>query len=111
MACGQSVTKCLCGVIFFTDLKSKVLSYFRLCAGTHNEVLLLKRIFDKGAKFDILKFDIHVIASALKLYLRELPDPLIPAVYYDRYLKVRSNMNDKIIEYSRATCTTRRLIY
>ena len=49
----------------------------------------LKLLFDKGAKFDILKFDIHAIASAMKLYLRELPDPLIPAAFYDKYLKVR----------------------
>lgn len=29
--------------------------------------------------------DLHTVASLLKLYLRELPEPLVPFVYYDSF--------------------------
>lgn len=30
--------------------------------------------------------DIHVIAGALKLFLRELPEPVIPFKFFDKYI-------------------------
>lgn len=32
--------------------------------------------------------DVHTVASLLKLYLRELPEPLVPFVYYDKFQTV-----------------------
>ncbi|KAF9570916.1 Rho GTPase-activating protein 29, partial [Lunasporangiospora selenospora] len=50
--------------------------------GNHTEVQKLKRIFDTGKDYDLLarKDDIHPwdIATLLKLYLRELPERLMP---------------------------------
>ncbi|CAI5759600.1 unnamed protein product [Candida verbasci] len=36
----------------------------------------------------ILNCDIHAITSALKRYLRKLPEPLIPYSFYDDYIKI-----------------------
>ena len=32
--------------------------------------------------------DVHSVGSLLKLYLRELPEPLIPFTFYERYLAI-----------------------
>ena len=34
--------------------------------------------------------DVHVIAGALKWYFRELPEPLIPAWSFDRFIEAIS---------------------
>ena len=36
--------------------------------------------------------DVHTVASLLKLYLRELPEPLIPYVYYDKFQMAMKSM-------------------
>jgi hypothetical protein len=34
------------------------------------------------------EIDMHTVASLLKLYLRELPDPLIPLSYYEEIIRI-----------------------
>ncbi|KAN0016038.1 hypothetical protein ACTFIU_005990 [Dictyostelium citrinum] len=53
----------------------------------------IKKSFDEG-KGDLSKFnssDIHSIAGVLKLYLRELPEPLFIWRYYSTFIKVIKN--------------------
>lgn len=42
------------------------------------------------AKVDMSEYDPAVIASTLKKFLRELPDPVIPVQWYDRFIEVSS---------------------
>ena len=39
----------------------------------------VKSAYDKGLNFAMKKQNAHVIAGALKLWLRELPDSIIPS--------------------------------
>ena len=50
----------------------------------------LREAFDCGQQpeFDMCEMDIHSIASLLKSYLRELPEPIIPTQFYDAVRKV-----------------------
>ncbi|XP_069782158.1 rho GTPase-activating protein 24 isoform X3 [Narcine bancroftii] len=59
---------------------------FRL-PGQANLVKELQEAFDCGEKplFDS-NTDVHTVASLLKLYLRELPEPVIPYAQYDEFL-------------------------
>ncbi|KAN0029595.1 hypothetical protein ACTA71_007726 [Dictyostelium dimigraforme] len=53
----------------------------------------IKKSFDEG-KGDLSKFnssDIHSVAGILKLYLRELPEPLFIWRYYSTFIKVIKN--------------------
>ena len=50
----------------------------------------LREEFDSGERpvFFLPDFDVHSVASLLKLYLRELPAPLIPVSFYERVMKI-----------------------
>ena len=59
---------------------------FRL-SGAKGDVDSLKAAYDYGEDVDLQAIkDPNVIASLLKLYLRELPEPLLPAKDYDAYI-------------------------
>ncbi|XP_041065759.1 rho GTPase-activating protein 25-like [Carcharodon carcharias] len=59
---------------------------FRL-PGQDNQVKELRDAFDSGERptFD-RDTDVHTVASLFKLYLRELPEPVIPWSQYDNFL-------------------------
>ncbi|KAI5970082.1 RGA2 [Candida margitis] len=42
---------------------------------------------------DLLDGDIHSVTSALKRYLRKLPDPVIPIVHYDEFIRIARSQN------------------
>lgn len=50
----------------------------------------LKERFDSAERvvFDIEEVDVHTVASLLKLYLRELPQSVIPAEYYQKFMNI-----------------------
>ncbi|GCB67825.1 hypothetical protein scyTo_0015162 [Scyliorhinus torazame] len=66
---------------------------FRL-PGQDNQVKELRDAFDSGERptFD-RDTDVHTVASLFKLYLRELPEPVIPWSQYDDFLACSQRMN------------------
>lgn len=58
---------------------------FRL-PGQASRIQALKELYDSGSQEDFsTSEDVHTVASLLKLYLRELPQPIVPFVFYDSY--------------------------
>eukprot|EP00004_Rigifila_ramosa_P008362 TRINITY_DN1956_c0_g1_i4.p1 TRINITY_DN1956_c0_g1~~TRINITY_DN1956_c0_g1_i4.p1 ORF type:complete len:629 (-),score=158.45 TRINITY_DN1956_c0_g1_i4:85-1938(-) len=61
---------------------------FRL-SGSANEIQSLKKSFDKGERVDLSSYKSeHVISGLLKLFLRELAEPVIPYHMYDAFAAV-----------------------
>ncbi|KAF9112869.1 hypothetical protein BGX27_002670 [Mortierella sp. AM989] len=61
--------------------------------GSHASVQKLKKMFDSGKDINLLSMeaiDPNDIATLLKLYLRELPSPLLPAVFLEQFQSVIS---------------------
>ncbi len=56
-------------------------------SGDIDDVNSLKVQMDRGEKAPKIQ-DPHVAASALKLWFRELSEPLIPAQFYDTCIQV-----------------------
>merc|ERR1712037_611499 len=61
---------------------------YRIC-GAHSDVQMIKQEIDKG-NFEILSTieSVHALTSALKLFLRELPEPVIPWENVPKLLEV-----------------------
>uniref|UniRef100_A0A8C4GEZ0 Rho GTPase activating protein 22 n=1 Tax=Dicentrarchus labrax TaxID=13489 RepID=A0A8C4GEZ0_DICLA len=77
------VEQCVC---FIREHGLKEEGLFR-APGQTNHVRELQDAFDRGEKpvFDSTT-DIHTVASLLKLYIRELPEPIIPFSKYTQFL-------------------------
>ncbi|KAF9323135.1 hypothetical protein BG006_001736, partial [Podila minutissima] len=61
--------------------------------GSHASVQRLKRMFDTGQDYDLLAMDDidpNDIATLLKLYLRELPNPLLPPTLLEQFQSLLS---------------------
>ncbi|KAG8440911.1 hypothetical protein GDO86_006590 [Hymenochirus boettgeri] len=66
---------------------------FRL-PGQDNLVKQLKEAFDAGERPSFgSNTDVHTVASLLKLYLRELPEPVIPWCQYEDYLSCEKTIS------------------
>uniref|UniRef100_H2YZ16 Uncharacterized protein n=1 Tax=Ciona savignyi TaxID=51511 RepID=H2YZ16_CIOSA len=57
-------------------------------SGSHDEIIELKAAFDQlGSEVNLTAYeDVNTIAGALKLYLRELPVPILPYRLYSRFI-------------------------
>lgn len=77
------VEQCVC---FIRENGLKEEGLFR-APGQTNHVRELQDAFDRGEKpvFDS-STDVHTVASLLKLYIRELPEPIIPFSKYTQFL-------------------------
>ncbi|XP_063731399.1 rho GTPase-activating protein 22 isoform X1 [Eleginops maclovinus] len=77
------VEQCVC---FIREHGLKEEGLFR-APGQTNHVRELQDAFDRGEKpvFDSTT-DVHTVASLLKLYIRELPEPIIPFPKYTQFL-------------------------
>lgn len=54
-----------------------------------SQVKLLKTEFQEGSEPNLeLKGDTHTIGSLLKLYLRKLPDSVIPSALYEDFVAI-----------------------
>lgn len=82
-------------VEFLTQYGLEVEGIFRL-PGRTTLIKELKDRFDCAERivFDISEHDVHSVASLLKMYLRELPESIIPSSYYQRLMNVAMNFQD-----------------
>lgn len=60
---------------------------FRVRGNTY-ELKELKEAFDRGERPNLGRFDINCVASLLKSYLNELPEPLVPTAHYEAVMRV-----------------------
>lgn len=76
-------------VHFLTKNGLDVEGIFRL-PGRNLLIKELKERFDSAERvvFDIEEVDVHTVASLLKMYLRELPQSVIPAEYYQKFMNI-----------------------
>uniref|UniRef100_A0A4W6C262 Rho GTPase activating protein 22 n=1 Tax=Lates calcarifer TaxID=8187 RepID=A0A4W6C262_LATCA len=84
------VEQCVC---FIRENGLKEEGLFR-APGQTNHVRELQDAFDRGEKpvFDSTT-DVHTVASLLKLYIRELPEPIIPFSKYTQFLSCAQLLN------------------
>ncbi|XP_022081602.1 SLIT-ROBO Rho GTPase-activating protein 1-like isoform X2 [Acanthaster planci] len=65
--------------------------------GSHQEITEMKEAFDKGddpfENLDELA-DINLVASVLKLYFRELPEPLFPTTLFPQFMECAKKFRD-----------------
>ncbi|KAI8520983.1 Rho GTPase activating protein 24, partial [Branchiostoma belcheri] len=85
-----------------------IMNYRRACSGGERSLLMaqeglfrwglfitlgtgeaVKDVYDRGERpdFEELQADVDSVASLLKLYLRELPEPVVPFAMYDSFLQ------------------------
>lgn len=71
------------------QVNGRTLCHFRL-PGRNLLIKELKERFDSAERvvFDSEEVDVHTVASLLKLYLRELPQSVIPADYYQKFMNI-----------------------
>eukprot|EP00002_Diphylleia_rotans_P024935 TRINITY_DN4924_c0_g1_i7.p1 TRINITY_DN4924_c0_g1~~TRINITY_DN4924_c0_g1_i7.p1 ORF type:complete len:597 (+),score=131.86 TRINITY_DN4924_c0_g1_i7:280-2070(+) len=70
-------------------------------SGDAREVKLLQEMYQLGRHVDLTRFqNPHSIASLLKLYLRELEEPLIPYDFYEEMIKSskREGYRERIVD-------------
>jgi hypothetical protein len=83
---------------------AKVEGIFRV-SGRQQTILELKKLYDKGefgfyllilqghSRIDLSKLDAHTVAGILKLWFRELPQPIFTFEYYDAFKWAMSKEN------------------
>ncbi|KAK4705154.1 hypothetical protein P7C70_g1051, partial [Phenoliferia sp. Uapishka_3] len=60
-------------------------------SGENRLILKTKEQLDRGDEPNsLLHFDVHNVSGLVKMFLRELPDPLIPFNFYDAFLHANS---------------------
>ncbi|CAG9855406.1 unnamed protein product [Phyllotreta striolata] len=71
--------------------------YNLYCATPPSDQLqfLVKKIEENPNGINLSEFSPVCIASVFKKYLRELPDPLIPVQWYDKFLEASKKRNDE----------------
>jgi len=65
-------------------------SFYRL-SGRLAQVREFRKLYDEGGRPEVESCDIHTVASLLKLYLRELPEPVIPYEYFEPFLNLATS--------------------
>jgi len=68
-------------------------------SGNQSDVPVIRELFDSGGgdDSDIRKYDPHTIAAVLKLFFRELPDPVIPRPYFNHLNSVLALENQDAV--------------
>lgn len=64
---------------------------FRI-SGSKPEIDALRRLYDSGQRpSSLASYDVHTLTGALKLYLRLLPNPLVPYASYNTFLTLSNS--------------------
>eukprot|EP01103_Thecamoeba_quadrilineata_P000348 TRINITY_DN1029_c0_g1_i1.p1 TRINITY_DN1029_c0_g1~~TRINITY_DN1029_c0_g1_i1.p1 ORF type:complete len:1042 (-),score=248.32 TRINITY_DN1029_c0_g1_i1:1596-4349(-) len=64
-------------------------------SGNLTEVAGLRDLFNQGEKqIDLDNYTLPSVCSCLKMFLRELPNPVIPCVLYDTFAKIQETTED-----------------
>ena len=58
---------------------------FRISSGGI-EKQTLRKLYDEGHPIDLESFSLHCVAGVLKEYVREMPEPLIPTQFYQKFI-------------------------
>lgn len=75
---------------FFFGLANEIQGIFRLSGGAAT-VQQLRKDFDKGEDVSLNTIeDPHIVAGLLKLFLRELPEPVFPFDHYHELIEAYS---------------------
>uniref|UniRef100_T1J1N3 Phosphatidylinositol 3-kinase regulatory subunit alpha n=1 Tax=Strigamia maritima TaxID=126957 RepID=T1J1N3_STRMM len=71
-----------------TDVNLNLYTIYRTSAPS-DVVMQIRQQFNTDIQnIDLSQFETHCIASALKKYLRELPNPVIPVEVYDKFVEI-----------------------
>eukprot|EP00904_Undaria_pinnatifida_P001526 jgi/Undpi1/11374/HiC_scaffold_30.g13671.m1 len=90
-------------------------------AGNTETIRQLKAMFDAGeqVEFDERIHNVHEVATLLKMYFRELPDPVVPTTHYNHMLEASVKAHPEFVEETRNSvaqfpkinCTCLRLLF
>ncbi|KAL6073521.1 Rho GTPase-activating protein 1 [Balamuthia mandrillaris] len=75
---------------------------FRI-SGSNADINDLKKRFDRGEDVDLIGWDPHVVAGLLKLFLREMPEPLFTHELYDEFIKLLADPSTAEMQEATAT--------
>jgi len=70
---------------------------FRI-SGDVRELGALKELFDNSSDRDLSKYNIHALCGVLKLWLRELPEPLLSFELYDKIVHLERDKPPNALE-------------
>ena len=91
--CSVSIYGSISCVNCVTELEAEGL--YRV-SGQTSELLELKEKFDGGDKIDFSRYtDINIVCGAVKLYLRELPIPVVTFDAYNEVMKATSELGKR----------------
>jgi len=71
--------------------------------GTHSKIMDIRKRLQEGKRVDFHKINILTVASILKLWLRELPTPLIPFSHYSKLLALGGTMT-QVTDKEKTVC-------
>jgi len=71
--------------------------------GTHSKIQKTRKLLQDGKRVDFNEIDILTVASILKLWLRELPTPLIPFSQYSKLIALGGTVT-KVTEKEKTVC-------
>lgn len=76
-------------------------------SGTRNAVEQLKQMLDTKPlqQLNFSRLDVHVLSSVVKLWLRELPEPVVPFAFYDALIE-----SEKIPQQDQRVRTMRKIM-
>ncbi|KAI5722104.1 hypothetical protein M8J76_003778 [Diaphorina citri] len=67
-------------------------------SGIHSKIQELKTKIDEGKlpELELEVYSVHILANLLKLFLREMPEPLLTFEYYEEFLRAADLTEDRV---------------
>lgn len=75
-------------LLFFADID--LYRVYRTSAASDIVAELRQKLSEDVERTNLASYELHCIASALKKYLRELPNPVFPVQFYDKFIEAAS---------------------